>query len=250
MIPVRRIAVLALALACPVARAGALEDLEERWLVEASRLEDQHARYASAARRQEETLHALEAARAALDVGLADPQVAVSDLRRLEASLTRARDVAIEAAEDAARVRRDIYDQMDALDEVGSQVERLRSGELTADTGVAGLWRAEWGESGHFGIVKLETSGNFVLGTLRLTDGTSGSVKGTVAGDEMRLDVVNATKGFTGQVVLAVDASGDHAQGAWSRTEMGGPKRAAGTLSLSRMDAGEAEEAVRDMHER
>lgn len=246
------VALLAL-LALPTpAFAQSDEALRLRWLSEAQRLEVLQEEYREASEVQTRSLQALEAARSAVDAALADPAVDAARLRELEDKLTDARDAALEEAESSAGVRQEIYDQIEMLERLGAQSGGDGTGvgegeRLVPDAGVAGTWRAEWDSSRDFGLVKLEANGNLVTGTFRLTNGSAGSLTGTLAGTELRLDVINASKGFQGSLVAQVDSSGNAIEGTWMRLELAGSQRAVGLLRLTRLPQDAAARILEEM---
>ena len=241
-LPVVVLAFVPFLLAPIPAAATTLEELKAEWLEEATRLERWQDHYGRAAEAQEASFDELDAARRAVDGALASPEVSIEELRRLEARLTRARDEALDLAEEAADIRDEIYGILESLAELGDRVERARAGDLPAGPGVGGLWRAEWDSSGDFGIVRLETKGHLVTGTYRLTNGNAGTLKGTSTGDRIRLDVIDSVDGLVGDVDLRLD--GRQARGQWRRREVGGPRRATGAVSMRLLDESDAAETL------
>ena len=235
-----------LLLAATAPDATSLESLRDSWANEAQRLDRDQAEYVQAVAEQDKTIAALQAARQAVNDAIANPQVKVAELRRLEDALTDARDAATHAAEDAAALRRRIYDSIEQMELLGAEME-LPEGDLVSSADVDGMWRAEWDSSGDFGVVKLETKGNLVTGTYRITDGRSGTLSGTVTDREMRVETINAQTGARAQVNLTFDSGRRSASGTLLRQDLASAVAAAGNLELRKMDDSEAPDALQEV---
>ncbi len=221
-----------------------LEDLKQAWATEAERLDRQFADHAASVAAQDRAVEALEAARRAVDQALVDPKVPVAEMRRLEESLARARDAALRSAEDAASLRARIYDTLEEMERLASAMKGPTDAELAVDPGVAGYWRAEWDDSGDFGLVKLDTKGNLVSGTYRLTDGRRGTLSGTATDHELRLQIIDGVTGRTGSATLAIAPGGHLAEGPYMRSDLATDRVAAGRIELRRLDSAEARESL------
>jgi hypothetical protein len=233
--------VLLLLTACllpPAVSASPVDDLREEWLSEVGRLERAIERYADIAAEQTEAFAGLETARLAVDDAIANPETKAAELRELENRLTRVRDAAVRQADAASEARRRIYEALELVEDLGARIEDSRrdTQQLVSDSGVAGLWAIEWeGEAG-YGLVRLETKANFVLGTYRLSNGNAGTLKGTATGRNLELEVIHSIDGTVGNVRIVLDSDGSAGDGDWYGRDVGGSRPGGARFRLERTE--------------
>jgi hypothetical protein len=219
------------------AAADYQENLQQAYVL-ATRLLDQEVdRYESARERDREALRSYERAMARIDQAIADPGVSVAELRRLEAELTEVRAVAFARAEEMALLRRQLYDRYDRIGELGAEIERGGTRSLVGPDRLGGFWQLEVFPANSFGVLRLRTEGTLVTGTYRVSTGRHGSVRGTLVGAKLRLDIVDAQAGL-GSLTGELDAEAGEIVGTWTPAQLA-PGPGGGTFRARKLAPGE-----------
>jgi hypothetical protein len=235
----RRVPILLLlTLAVSLAAAADYRTTLEQAYVMATRLLDQEIeRYEEARRRDREALRTYESAMASLDNAIANPSVVVAELRQLEAELTELRAIAFARAEEMAQLRRQLYDRYDRIAELGAEIERAGKRSLVGTDHLSGFWQLEVFPANSFGVLRLRTEGTLVTGTYRMSSGHHGSVRGTLIGKSLKLEVVDARGGF-GSLSGVVDTEAGEMAGTWTPAQLA-PGPGGGTWKASKLAPGE-----------
>jgi len=143
----------------------------------------------------------------------------VADLRRAEAELTQA----IAAAQ---QLRATLAARRGTLEQLQAEIARLEAGGKPTDE-VSGRWQVTIEPGGLKGTFDLELSGTIVTGVYSLAGGWKGSLRGTLVGQNLRLERIDAQLGFvavfTGRLVTRGDEK--RLEGRWDATNLvaGGP---------------------------
>lgn len=177
----------------------------------------------------------ISAARA-LEAGFAGPDVTPSELRDLEDRYEAALEAAYRQARRTIDRRRAVYDGMERLAEAARRVEANRRAELEQPL-PAGLWRLEVEATDLVGLLRLEVEGTLVHGSYRLSNGRSGSVAGSWAGDRLELTRVDAESGRDAVLSATLDRSEETLEGTWQMFELADGRPAAGRWSAVRIGA-------------
>ena len=146
-----------------------------------------------------------------LDEALGDANVSLDYLAELEAQLAVARDRACTALEKTALARQKMYDRMERVAAVAREFETQTDLFGQAQEGLTGMWHLEVQPMELFGLMNLRLEGAQVSGPYRLSNGRQGSLHGTLSGDRLQLQAIDAESGRT---VANIDARIDAAAGA------------------------------------
>jgi hypothetical protein len=233
------LALLPWALAQTVA-AAVPENLKSSFTVEARLLDREIDEYARARGRQREAVNRLRSITDQLDAALSDPNASVSSLRSLESEFGVALDSAYARARETGEVRKRLYQRMSRLAELALEIERQADNQLLdIDTPLNGMWKIEAQPIDVHGLMSLRQEGTIVTGTYRLSNGNQGSVKGTFAGADLRLDLVEAEAGHVGTILGELDTDSGEVSGRWQAMELTGGRPSAGTWSAHKVSADE-----------
>jgi hypothetical protein len=229
------LALLASALAQPLV-AAVPESLKSSFTVEARLLDREIDEYARAHGRQREAVDRLGNITDQLDAALSDPNASLSSLRNLESEFGVALDAAYARARETGEVRQRLYQRMGRLAELALEIERRAEEELVDfDTPFNGLWKIEAQPIDVHGLMKVRQEGTLVTGTYRLSNGNQGSVRGTYAGDELRLELVEARAGHVGTIFGSLDSASGRVSGRWQAMDLTGGKPSAGSWSAHKV---------------
>lgn len=143
----------------------------------------------------------------------------VADLQRAEADLAQ-------AITTAQQVRATLAARRSTLEQMQAEIARLEAGGKAGDE-ISGRWQVTIEPGGLKGTFDLELSGTIVTGVYSLAGGWKGSLRGTLIGQNVRLERIDAQLGFvavyTGRVVTKGDEK--RLEGRWDSTNLvaGGP---------------------------
>lgn len=154
----------------------------------------------------------------------------VADLRRAEAEMTQ-------AIATAQQLRSTLAARRGTLEQLQTEIARLEAGGKSSDE-VSGRWQVAIEPGGLKGTFDLELSGTIVTGVYSLAGGWKGSLRGTLIGQNLRLERIDAQLGFvavyTGRVVTRGDEK--RLEGRWDATNLVAGGAVSGTW-LARRDA-------------
>jgi len=145
-----------------------------------------------------------------LDEALGDPNVSLDYLSNLEAQLAAARDRACTRLEHTAQTRLKMYDRMERVAAVARDFERQTDLFDRTQEGITGMWHLEVQPLELFGLMNLRLQGSQVSGPFRLSNGNQGSFNGSLAGDRLKLQAIDAE---TGRPIANIEARVDVAAG-------------------------------------
>jgi hypothetical protein len=161
-----------------------------------------------------------------LDQALAGDAVALGTLEGLHDELSTTRAAADTAAE---RVDYQLLRLQDRLRQIGFLESELGGRPAVRADTVTGRWRVRVAPQDRSGVFSLRLEGAVVTGTYQMDGGASGSFRGTFNANVLRMERIDATRGFdatfTGTVregrisgiwTATELASGEPAQGAWT----------------------------------
>lgn len=161
-----------------------------------------------------------------LDQALAGNAVALGTLESLHDELSIARAAAQTASE---RVDYQLLRLQDRLRQIGFLESELGGPQSVRGDPVTGRWRVRVAPPDRPGVFSLRLDGAVVTGSYQMEGGASGSLRGSLSGNILRMERIDSTRGFdatfTGTVVngrisgiwTANElASGEAAQGAWT----------------------------------
>lgn len=220
--------------------AAVPENLKSSFTVEARLLDREIDEYATARGRQREAVDRLRTITDQLDQALSDPNASLASLKALESDFGEALDAAYARARETGEVRKRLYQRMSRLAELAQEIER-QAGEslIDIDTPLNGTWKIEAQPIDVHGLMKLRQEGTLVTGTYRMSNGNQGSLKGTFAGGNLRLDMIEARAGHIATIEGELEGASDRVSGRWQAMDLTGGKPAAGSWSARKVSADE-----------
>jgi hypothetical protein len=193
--------------------------------VQRALLERDRADYRAARRAEERAQEALDEALTAYDLALRPRQPALDDVETAAGGVASARSRLEIAAARCERLSEAIRERLRTLDVLaeGESVEAATVPPGSID--LTGRWRVAVSPDGLLGTFHLDQDGAVVTGTYTLTDGSGGSLRGSVAGERLRLDRIDRTSGFDAVYEATVDVAEQRIDGSWTPTILssGGP---------------------------
>lgn len=225
--------VVFLALVCSVAAQSqsladilsANLDIERELLAEDLRL------YAAARGAQERAQSEIEATLAALDQEIDGRTVSVERFENLEGEYATARErwSAVEA--EARSIRQRLYDRLRRTALLSARIDQLRGTQAVQVDPVSGTWRLSLSPQRSEGSLVLRLAGTLVTGTYELEDKEGGSLRGTYSGGKLRLERIDARRGFDSVWEGELDPARRRIEGTWTAVELssGGPARGSWT---------------------
>jgi hypothetical protein len=226
-------------LATAASSTEVLEVLETSLALETRLLESELARYSQIRGREMRAVRELQRLSRGADQELSNQDRSVERLRELETQLGVARERAYSATSEAAELRRHLYTRMERLAELGEEIEQERKKTLAEFSHISGFWRIEILPQEDFGLLLLEVEGTLVTGTYRLSDGTRGSIRGTVADNRLDLERVDAQGGSDSILEGKFDPETGELYGSWHRKELAGGAPASGDWSARKLPPAE-----------
>jgi len=143
----------------------------------------------------------------------------VADLRRAEAEVAQA--IAV-----SQQLRATLAARRGTLEQLQAEIARLEAGGKPSDE-VSGRWQVAIEPGGLKGTFDLELSGTILTGVYSLAGGWKGSLRGTLVGQNVRLERIDAQLGFVAVYTGRLVSRGDEKrlEGRWDATNLvaGGP---------------------------
>ena len=210
-----------LALIATGAQAQSAEELKGTFAQESRVLDQAIDEYGRARATERTAIDELRRLHDQLDAGLEDPNVSLGYLNDLETQLADARDRACASLEQTAKARRTMYDRMERLAVVARDFERQTELFGSAQEGLTGMWHLEVQPLDLYGLINLRLDGSQVSGPYRLSNGNQGSVKGTLAGNVIRLEAIDSEEGVIADIKADVDTATGEIRGQWRARQLG-----------------------------
>ena len=204
------------------ARAQTAEELKGTFAQESGLLDQAIDEYGRARTTERAAINELRRLHEQLDASLEDPNVSLDYLNNLETQLAEARDGACAGLEQTARARRNMYTRMERLAVVARDFEKQTDLFGSAQQGLTGMWHLELQPLDLYGLVNLRLAGSQVSGPYRLSNGNQGSVRGTLAGNVLRLEAIDSERGVIADIKADVDTASGEIRGQWQARELGG----------------------------
>jgi hypothetical protein len=169
-----------------------------------------------------------------LDQALTGTSVALGTLEGIHMELSSARAASQIAAD---RVEWQIQRLEDRLRRIGFlEGEAGRPGTPTDP--VSGTWQVTVRPQNQTGTWELTLNGTLVAGSYRMNGGAAGSFRGTYTDNRLRLERVDATRGFDSVFLGSVDPATGRLSGSWTAQELASGQPAQGDWSAVRNGAG------------
>ena len=209
--------------------------LEISFLLEAKMLEADSDRYTEAREREVAAWGILSRLNASMDELLADPQISPDRVRQHDFDLSASLESAIARARDSAAHRRQIILRMERLFELGAEFERQRDRALVKTSDLEGFWRVELTSYPALGLLEFRFDGTLVTGTYRFSNGDSGSLRGTYANHFLKLERIEASRGFDGTMEGQHDPETGWIQGTWQSALQSGEEARYGDWTAQKL---------------
>jgi hypothetical protein len=169
-----------------------------------------------------------------LDQALTGTSMALGTLEGIHMELSSARAASQIAAD---RVEWQIQRLEDRLRRIGFlEGEAGRPGTPTDP--VSGTWRVTVRPQNQTGTWELALNGTLVTGSYRMSGGAAGSFRGTYTDNRLRLERVDATRGFDSVFLGSVDPATGRLSGSWTAQDLASGQPAQGDWSAVRNGAG------------
>lgn len=177
--------------------------------------------------RQEEVSarEALDDALAAYDQAVAPARPALAGVEEAAAAVTAAAARLELAAAETARLRESVSERLRTLAVLGGRGGTEAAAVAPGAIDLSGRWRVAVRPGGLLGTFSLDQDGAVLAGTYTLTDGSAGSLRGSVSRRRVRLERVDRTSGFDSIWEGEVDPARRRIDGTWTPTILssGGP---------------------------
>lgn len=193
--------------------------------VQRALLERDRADYRAARGAEERASEALDEALGAYDRALRPRRPALDDVDSAAGDVVAARATLEIAAARTERLREAIHERLRALEVLARGAPTEAATVPPGSIDLTGRWRVAVAPQGLMGTFHLDQDGAVVTGTYTLTDGSGGSLRGSVAGERLRLDRIDRSSGFDAVYEATVDATEQRIDGTWTPTILssGGP---------------------------
>lgn len=169
-----------------------------------------------------------------LDQALASSTVALGTLENVHMELSSARAASQIAAD---RVEWQIQRLEDRLRRIGFLEGEAGRPDTPTDP-VSGTWQVTVRPQNQTGTWELTLNGTLVTGSYRMSGGAAGSFRGTFSDNRLRLERVDATRGFDSVYLGSVNPATGGLSGTWTAQELASGQPAQGDWSAVRNGAG------------
>ncbi|HVR99792.1 MAG TPA: hypothetical protein VMW27_24425 [Thermoanaerobaculia bacterium] len=201
------------------------------------------ASYTQARQREDETRTRVAEVTTRLDEALNGDALSLGDLEALRGDLDTAREAARTAA---ARVDMQIQKLEERLQRIGFlEGETGGAGAAPETDPLTGRWRVRILPQDQTGFFDLSLSGSVVTGTYQMEGvglSTSGSLRGTLTGNVLRLERIDSRRGFDATFDGTIGTSGAFITGSWTANELAAGEAARGGWSAIRISRTSQEE--------
>jgi hypothetical protein len=136
------------------------------------------------------------------------------------------------------RLRSEMISKRAAIEATEKEIRRLEEEVGIGDDPLSGTWRVVWEPGGLEGQMYLRLNGTLVDGSYRLSGGWTGSLRGTLVSNKVRLERIDSQAGFAAVLNGRLQSRGDSAkmQGTWEATELGSGLPGAGTWVAEKLE--------------
>jgi hypothetical protein len=189
--------------------------------------------YREARTKEQAARDQVNAAMQRLDQALGGDSLALVTLESLFDGLSTARATAATAADQVDWEVRRLQERMRRI----SFLEGEASGQTLREASIAGRWQLLLSPGNRTGSLNLQLNGTAITGTYALQGGTSGSVRGTLTGTRMELELLNVAGDLESTWTGGYDPASQRMGGTWLATELAGGQAAQGAWSATRTSA-------------
>jgi hypothetical protein len=210
--------------------------------VQRALLEQDVADYRAARRAEVRAREALEEALAGYDQAIRPRRLALADVEAAGDAVAAARARLGVAAADSARLSAAIHDRLRALAVLDGRTPAEAATVPPGGIDLTGRWRVAVAPQGLLGTFHLDQDGAVVTGTYTLTDGSGGSLRGSISGRMLQLERIDRSSGFDSVYHATVDPTGPRIDGTWTPTILSSGGPGGGTWSAVPAGSAAAEE--------
>ncbi len=233
-----------LALAAAVTAADAqsvIQLLEANRRIESRLLDDELKRYEATRLREQEAHQALRAQSDRLDQAIRVTRPPMEELERLESEVGKARETAFAVSRELSDLRRALYGRMARLAELDNEIRRAQGRLLVPTSQLDGFWNIEFQPTGEVGLLELRVQGTLITGTYRLSGRRNGSVRGTLANNEVELERIDNMNGFDSVLEGSYNPATRQIRGGWTAVDVSGGRQGGGTWRARKLSPAEEE---------
>ncbi len=222
------------ALAAP---AEPIANLESAFSIEASLLDEEIATYGRARARERRAVADLQRLNAQLDELIEDPNASLSSFTVLEEEVGVAIEVACARAKESAAARQRMYERMRRLSGIVQEYELSEERQQARSGGIAGVWRVEAQPIDLYGVFDLAAENLLVTGTYRMSNGNQGSMRGTLVGSKLELEMIDSRQGAVATVKGVLDTVKGEIRGRWFAFDLSAGRPSSGDWYARKTDA-------------
>lgn len=208
--------VMAAMLAPPAGAADAADAARAELTRERRRLAADTSRLSETSRRLEAALSTLASASRALAEGAARADSGVDELSRREEAIGDAEQDVRSLLEKRRLLTERILDRKRSI----GMLEAELASRKPADS-ISGRWTVTVEPGEQRGVFRMTLDGTLISGEYTLEGGYSGSLRGTLINDRLRLERVDSKLGFSAVYVGRVARDGTAIAGTWESTTFG-----------------------------
>ena len=211
--------------------AESAANLQTAFAVEAGLLDEEIAAYGRARSREKRAVADLQRLNTELDELIADPNAALGSFTRLEEEVGLAIEEAYARAKESAAARQLMYERMRRLSGIVQEYESSEERRQERSGGIAGVWRVEAQPIDLYGVFELAAENVLVTGTYRMSNGNQGSMRGTLVGERLELEMIDSRQGAIATVRGVLDTVKGEIRGRWFAFDLSAGRPASGDWS-------------------
>jgi hypothetical protein len=208
--------------------AESAADLQTAFADEASLLDEEIAAYGRARSRERRAVADLQRLNGELDELVADPNAALGSFTQLEEEVGLAIEEACARAKDSAAARQLMYERMRRLSAIVQEYESSEERRQERSGGISGVWRVEAQPIDLYGVFELAAENLLVTGTYRMSNGNQGSMRGTLVGERLELEMIDSRQGAIATVRGVLDPLEGEIRGRWFAFDLSAGRPASG----------------------
>lgn len=222
------------ALAAPAEPAA---NLQSQFSIEARLLDEEIATYGRARAREKRAVADLQRLNAQLDELTEDPNASLSSFGGLEEEVGVAIEEACARAKESAAARQRMYERMRRLSGIVQEYEMTEERRQARSGGIAGVWRVEAQPIDLYGVFDLEAENLLVTGTYRMSNGNQGSMRGTLVGSKLELEMIDSRQGAVATVKGVLDTVKGEIRGRWFAFDLSAGRPSSGDWRAYKAEA-------------
>ena len=162
----------------------------------------------------------------------------LESLRLRDADLRQAESDLVMQLEEAQRLRRAVLGRKAEIVLLQARLEELEGRLGPVEDPITGMWNLRVEPGGMEGLATLQLNGTLVQGTYSLSGGWSGSLRGTLVADKVRLERIDAQIGFAAIFFGVLVERGEvmRLEGRWESTQLASGLPSAGSWVAERLE--------------